>query len=326
MVSALETECDEPLSNFAFKFNLRRYSKGQRLHGKWRHADYIEATHNQVDVHVFANRPAWNIIPIEGLHNGLRCGNKDRDRYILAAMFLGVTNYDELLKEISPRLTPFGVMGFSGGDLWEFVDAFGVHIPAVFRDLISDELMETICVFARLRAWCLRIVSKVAPTEEEIEIFVGDTTDRAVRGLAEKCGRLQNVIGEKLAAEVKAGILKRAGVSEFEGQGRVDWSTKDYNFEPMASVREDESEQESADEEDEQEDEQEEESDGGDDATTSPVTVFLMGPGGVSGTQTAGEAAAAAAAAVAATAAIIADATAAAASLRRAAQRISILN
>jgi hypothetical protein len=51
-------------------------------------------------------------------------------------------------------------MGFSGGDLWEFVDSFGIHIPAVFMDLISDEMMEVLRVFAKLRAWCLRIVSK----------------------------------------------------------------------------------------------------------------------------------------------------------------------
>jgi len=86
-------------------------SQGQVLHGKWRHVDYIEATHNQVNVLVFENRPHWNIITIEGLHATLRCGNKDRDRYILAARFLGVANYDEVLKAINPRLSPFGVMG-----------------------------------------------------------------------------------------------------------------------------------------------------------------------------------------------------------------------
>jgi hypothetical protein len=85
--------------------------QGQLLHGKWRHPDYIAATHNQVDVHVFENRPHWNIITIEGLHATLRCGNKDRDRLILAARFLGVANYDEVLKAINPRLSPFGVMG-----------------------------------------------------------------------------------------------------------------------------------------------------------------------------------------------------------------------
>jgi len=28
LVSAIELQCDEPLSNFAFNFNLRRYIKG----------------------------------------------------------------------------------------------------------------------------------------------------------------------------------------------------------------------------------------------------------------------------------------------------------
>ena len=55
---------------------------------------------------------------IEGLHCGLRCGNKDRDRLVNCAKYLGVADYDAVLKEISPRLTPFGVMGFDGGALW----------------------------------------------------------------------------------------------------------------------------------------------------------------------------------------------------------------
>ena len=222
-------------------------------------------------------------------------------------------------------------MGFSGGDLWEFVDSFGIHIPAVFMDLISDEMMEVLRVFAKLRAWCLRIVSKVAPTKEEIETFVGDTADRAVRGVAEKCGRLQNVIGEMFAEEVKAGMLKLTGVPLVEGGRRLE-----QDFEPLAPVQEEpmaptqEEVAEAAAEEEEEEDEEEDPKGdvveeecygyGGNEETTSPVQVFLMGPaGGVCGVQTAGEAAAAAAAAAAATiAAIIADAVAAADSLRRA--------
>ena len=37
--------------------------------------------------------------------------------------------------------------------LWEYLDAFGIHIPAVFKDIISDELMDMLLDYAMMRAW-----------------------------------------------------------------------------------------------------------------------------------------------------------------------------
>mmetsp|Transcript_2734 Transcript_2734/g.6138 ORF Transcript_2734/g.6138 Transcript_2734/m.6138 type:complete len:163 (+) Transcript_2734:68-556(+) len=136
---------------------------GRSGHGKWRKDDFIEATHDQKEVHKFGSLPPQNIMGVEGLHTSLRCGNGDRDRYMMAhGEIIEISDliYDAVLKVIDPKMVPLGVTGLAGPELFHFVSGYKEHLPAAFRDYFSAELMDLLLEYAASRDFLLRVVGQ----------------------------------------------------------------------------------------------------------------------------------------------------------------------